>query len=81
MATTRAARTVLAALLLTAAVRASASCGDEPRPHALDFWLGHYDVTAGGEPSGKNEFDAILDGRAIIEHWRDMQGNAGRRVN
>ena len=49
-------------MLLTATGQAGAACGDEPRLHALDFWLGRWDVTASGEPSGSNEIDAILDG-------------------
>jgi len=77
MATTRAARHFLAALLLTATAQAGAACGDEPRLHALDFWLGRWNVTAGGGPSGSNEIDAILGGCAVAEHWLDVQGNAG----
>lgn len=76
MATTRAASGALALLLLASAT-ARAGCGDEPRLHALDFWLGHWDVTAGGEPSGKNDIDAILGGCALTEHWLDVQGGAG----
>ena len=77
MATTRAARHFLAALLLNATAQAGAACGDEPRLHALDFWLGRWNVTAGGGPSGSNEIDAILGGCAVTEHWLDVQGNAG----
>ena len=35
--------------------------------HALDFWLGRWNVTAGGGPSGSNEIDAILGGCAVAE--------------
>jgi hypothetical protein len=76
MAITRAASGALA-LLLLASPAARAACGDEPRLHALDFWLGHWDVTAGGEPSGKNDIEAILGGCAVTEHWLDVEGNAG----
>jgi hypothetical protein len=76
MATTRAASGTLASLLL-ASVTAHAACGNEPRLHALDFWLGRWDVTAGGEPSGRNDIDAILGGCAVTEHWLDVRGGAG----
>jgi len=76
MAITRAASGALALLLLVSQT-ARATCGDEPRLHALDFWLGHWDVTAGGEPSGKNDIEAILGGCAVTEHWLDVEGNAG----
>ena len=76
MAITSAASGALA-LLLFASPTARADCGDEPRLHALDFWLGHWNVTAGGEPSGKNDIEAILGGCAVTEHWLDVEGNAG----
>ena len=76
MAITRAASGALAILVL-ASPTARAACGDEPRLHALDFWLGHWDVTAGGEPSGNNDIEAILGGCAVSEHWLDVEGNAG----
>jgi hypothetical protein len=77
MATTHAASRVLAALLLSASTKAGAACGDEPRLHALDFWLGRWEVTAGGQPSGRNAIEAILGGCAVTEHWLDVDGNAG----
>ena len=77
MATTRAVSRVIPAFLLLASTSVHAACRDEPRLHALDFWLGHWDVTAGEEPSGHNDIEAILDGCAITEHWLDAQGHAG----
>jgi hypothetical protein len=62
-------------LVVPAAPRAD--CAAEPRLHALDFWIGHWDVTAGGEPSGTNDVEAILGGCAVTEHWLDVGGNAG----
>lgn len=77
MATTRAARRAVAALLLLTSASAGAACGDEPRLHALDFWLGRWDVTAGGKASGRNDIEAILDGCAVTERWLDVRGHAG----
>jgi hypothetical protein len=56
---------------------AHAGCSDEPRLHALDFWLGRWTVTEGGAPSGRNDIEAILDGCAVAEHWLDVEGHAG----
>jgi hypothetical protein len=77
MVTTRAVRHVVTAFLLFIAAGAHAACRDETRLHALDFWLGHWNVTVDGEPSGRNDIEAILDGCAVTEQWLDVQGRAG----
>ena len=77
MAITRAASLAAATLALTGAGQAAAGCRDEPRLHALDFWLGHWDVTASGEPSGRNDIAPILDGCAVTERWLDVEGHPG----
>jgi hypothetical protein len=76
MGTTRAARSALAtALLLTAAP--AAACGDEPRLHALDFWLGRWIVSAEREFAGHNVIEKILDGCAVTERWLSARGHVG----
>lgn len=77
MATTRAVRRVLTVLLLVASAPAGAGCGDDPRRHALDFWLGRWTVTSGQEAAGSNLIEAILDGCAVTERWLDVEGHTG----
>lgn len=45
--------------------------------HALDFWLGQWDVSQGGQLVGTNTIETTLDGCAILEHWRDVEGGQG----
>lgn len=56
------------------------ACAAETRLHALDFWLGDWEVFAGSEQAGTNRITAILHGCAIEERWRDMQGGEGRSL-
>jgi ketosteroid isomerase-like protein len=52
-------------------------CTESPRMHALDFWLGRWDVSQGGRLAGTNTIETTLDGCAIFEHWRDVEGGRG----
>jgi hypothetical protein len=45
--------------------------------HALDFWLGQWEVSQGGQLVGTNTIEATLEGCAILEHWRDVAGGQG----
>lgn len=45
--------------------------------HALDFWLGQWDVSQRGQLVGTNTIETTLDGCAIFEHWRDVEGGQG----
>jgi len=45
--------------------------------HALDFWLGHWDVWQAGKLVGANTIETTLEGCAIFEHWRDAEGGQG----
>ncbi|HEY7642855.1 MAG TPA: nuclear transport factor 2 family protein [Steroidobacteraceae bacterium] len=70
-------KTILGVLLALAAMPALAGeCGKLPRMHALDFWLGHWDVFEGGQLVGTNFIEPSLDGCAVLEHWTE-QGGAG----
>ena len=66
----------LVAMLWTPASLAE-PCLQSPRMHALDFWLGQWDVSQGGELVGTNTIETTLDGCAIFEHWRDVAGGEG----
>jgi hypothetical protein len=67
---------VLVALLSAPAVRAE-ECRESPRMHALDFWLGQWDVSQDGRLVGTNTIETTLDGCAILEHWSDVEGGKG----
>jgi hypothetical protein len=66
----------LTAVLALAATPAAAACGDEPRMHALDFWLGRWIVSWEREFAGHNVIETILDGCAVTERWLDARGRA-----
>jgi len=73
------------ALLLWALLAATAAAQDSPPPscdsdenfHLLDFWVGEWDVRAGDELVGHNRIEKIMDGCAILEHWRSVAGGRG----
>ncbi len=57
---------------------ATSGCLSRPEYHRLDFWLGDWDVYAGGALDGKNHIVAILQGCAIEENWSDASGFEGK---
>lgn len=61
--------------------RAHPCHGDEY--HALDFWVGAWDVrdTKAGHPVGTSNIERILDGCVIFENWTGMGGGAGKSFN
>jgi hypothetical protein len=47
----------------------------------LDFWLGRWSVrTRDGEPAGTNVVERVLDGYAVLEHWRGVRGGEGKSL-
>lgn len=46
----------------------------------LDFWVGEWEVFVGDQQVGTNRIEKILDGCAILEHWRDARGSEGRSI-
>lgn len=54
-------------------------CGEAPY-HALDFWIGTWDVKdAAGQPAGASVVEAVADGCSLIERWTGASGPAGNR--
>lgn len=53
---------------------------DEAIYHRLDFWVGEWEVRAGGEAVGQNRIDKVLGGCALVEHWRSAGGGEGRSL-
>ena len=43
----------------------------------LDFWIGDWDVYAGGELAGRDGVERILGGCGVVEHWRGTGGDEG----
>ena len=54
---------------------------DSAVAHRLDFWIGTWDVRnpAGGR-EGHNVIERVLGGCAILEHWTDADGSAGKSL-
>lgn len=53
--------------------------GDSGR-HALDFWVGEWEVYDNGSRrlDGCNRIEPVLKGAAIIEHWSGANGSEGK---
>jgi hypothetical protein len=61
------------------------ACQSNPAYHKLDFWVGDWDVFAKDEKGveqkdGSNKIEKILDGCAIVENWRDVEGHEGKSL-
>lgn len=59
------------------------SCEESPGFHKLDFWVGEWDVFAGDgyeQKAGTNRIEKILDGCAVMEHWRGEGGGEGKSL-
>ena len=50
------------------------ACADEKKSHQFDFWIGEWEVTAGGKPAGMNSIQPILDGCVLQENWKGSGG-------
>ncbi len=57
---------------------AAGGCSGRVANHRLDFWLGDWEVYAGGAFDGTNHITSILGGCAVQEEWTDSTGFQGR---
>jgi hypothetical protein len=48
--------------------------------HRLGFWLGEWNVHSGEALVGTNTIEKILNGCAIMEHWRGDGGTEGKSL-
>jgi hypothetical protein len=48
--------------------------------HALDFWVGSWNVFVGDRQVGTNRIEKILNGCAIIENWMAVDGGVGKSL-
>ena len=75
---------LVAAMLLAipaTSAQAGATCADEKRSHQFDFWIGEWEVMAGGKLAGTNSIQPILDGCVLQENWKGSRGSAGSSLN
>lgn len=74
---------VLALLFAAASPAAPATpppCDTVREFHALDFWIGTWDVYSGKQRDGRDDVRAILAHCAIVEDWRDITGHRGQSL-
>lgn len=60
-------------------------CQKDPAYHKLDFWVGEWQVFANDDKGveqkdGDNRIEKILDGCAIVENWKDVEGHEGKSL-
>jgi hypothetical protein len=75
------ARTLLLFLLTAPTAAAGAASCDAPEFRQFDFWLGDWDVRAGGQPVGSNRIERAHDGCVLVEHWTGRSGVTGTSLN
>jgi len=56
-------------------------CGARPEYRQFDFWIGEWDVQAGGKQAGTNNVQLILGGCVIFENWTGARGMTGKSFN
>jgi ketosteroid isomerase-like protein len=56
-------------------------CRSKPEYRQFDFWIGEWDVEAGGKPAGTNSVRLILGDCVIFENWKGAGGMTGKSFN
>ena len=56
------------------------ACDDAETYHALDFWVGTWDVYVESQRVGRNRIEKVLDGCAVMEHWSARDGGDGKSL-
>jgi len=69
-----------AAVALAACLPARAAC-EAPEHHALDFWLGSWEVLSEGEVVAESRIERSAEGCAIVERYRERDGFTGTSLN
>ena len=62
------------------AVEAPLACAAEPALAQLDFWLGDWEVCAGGERAGHDRVTKVEGGCAVREEWTASDGSRGESL-
>jgi hypothetical protein len=56
-------------------------CDSRLEYRQFDFWIGEWDVEAGGQHAGTNSVQLILGGCVIFENWTGARGMTGKSFN
>jgi hypothetical protein len=56
-------------------------CSSQPEYRQFDFWIGEWDVQAGGQQAGTNSVQLILDKCVVFENWVGAKGMSGKSFN
>jgi hypothetical protein len=56
-------------------------CDANPEYRRFDFWVGEWDVTAGGRQAGTSSIQLILNNCLIFENWTGARGYIGKSFN
>ena len=56
-------------------------CDHDPNYRMFDFWVGDWNVTAGGTPAGTNRIELIEGNCVVFENWAGAGGGSGRSFN
>jgi tetratricopeptide (TPR) repeat protein len=56
-------------------------CAHAPEFRQLDFWLGHWTVSASGAPAGESHVEKILGECVVFENWTGAGGVSGKSFN
>jgi hypothetical protein len=56
-------------------------CGARPEYRQFDFWIGEWEVQAGGNHAGTNSVQLILGDCVIFENWTGARGMTGKSFN
>lgn len=52
-----------------------------PEHRQFDFWVGSWNVTVNGKPTGTNRIESGHQGCVLIEHWTAVGGGTGISLN
>lgn len=72
--------TLIGTVFMTASAVIAQDCSTD-KAHQFDFWIGEWNVTAGGQQAGTSLIEPILDGCVIQENWVGASGAAGSSLN
>ncbi len=67
--------------LLARAEELTYPCRNDPRARQLDFWVGDWKVSAGGNPAGQNSITRQHEGCLIHESYSTPGGYSGESLN
>ncbi len=56
-------------------------CKGSSDNHALDFWIGSWDVYVSGQLAGTNDVQQLLGQCMLLENWTGSQAGAGKSMN